>query len=468
MSMTKIAPHARPRKQTDSKTKETTAVVIDSLDISPVPALTDEPTHEAHASHLDFMETPELKNSRQRVKLERLEGERNRLNEIDTLTLWYDTASTLTDDDRSVLERVVNLRYTGVVLYPSNVERLGAMVPARMKKIIQVDDLRELEMVSQLPLFAAAKDRSTGHKLVIASKNLDILSSLRLQGVPTCYRAHVDDAASLHESIASGCRHDYLMIRFRDPTNIPLELVIASLQATKTILIKEISSPLDVDDAIVSLGVMEVGADGIAFSPRDHGCLDEVMRRLDPLVAESMPIESAVIIGTRPVGMGYRSCIDVAGLFSPTEGMIVGSTSQGGILCCPEVFFLPYMDLRPFRVNAGAVHSYVYNTDNRTNYMTELSAGSPIAMVSTTGQIRRGCVGRMKTEVRPLRVIEAEFASGERINTIMQDDWHVRIFSEQGLPLNITELKPGDRILGHRASPGRHVGIKVDEHIIES
>ena len=47
--------------------------------------------------------------------------------------------------------------------------------------------------------------------------------------------------------------------------------------------------------------------------------------------------------------------------------MLIGSTSQGGILACPEVFFLPYMELRPFRVNAGGVHSYVYAMNDRTN-----------------------------------------------------------------------------------------------------
>jgi 3-amino-4-hydroxybenzoic acid synthase len=148
--------------------------------------------------------------------------------------------------------------------------------------------------------------------------------------------------------------------------------------------------------------------------------------------------------------------------------MLVGSTSQGGILCCAEVFYLPYMDLRPFRVNAGAVHSYVYNLDNRTNYMTELRAGSSVMVVDTQGRARRAYVGRVKTEVRPLRLIEAEFRSGQRVNVIMQDDWHVRIFSAESTPLNITELKPGDKILGHCADPGRHVGIKVDEHIVES
>jgi len=44
----------------------------------------------------------------------------------------------------------------------------------------------------------------------------------------------------------------------------------------------------------------------------------------------------------------------------------------------------------------------------------------------------------------------------------------VRIFSADAKPLNITELKPGDKVLGHIAKPGRHVGISVDEHIVET
>jgi 3-dehydroquinate synthase II/3-amino-4-hydroxybenzoic acid synthase len=114
------------------------------------------------------------------------------------------------------------------------------------------------------------------------------------------------------------------------------------------------------------------------------------------------------------------------------------------------------------------VHSYVYNVGDRTDYMTELRAGSPVMVVGTDGKVRKACVGRMKTEVRPLRLIEVEFSGGERVNVLMQDDWHVRVFSEEGKPFNITELKPGSRVLGHVAKPGRHVGIRVDENIVEN
>ncbi|WP_165678966.1 3-dehydroquinate synthase II, partial [Metapseudomonas otitidis] len=309
---------------------------------------------------------------------------------------------------------------------------------------------------------AAARNRS------VALNDAEALAELGQDGLLTCFTSYVDDRDSLLGAIDQGLRFNYLWILFRDPTNIPLELVIASLQPTSTVLMKEIKAPTDVDDAIVSYGVMEYGAEGVIFSPRDHGVMSEFLARMSQAQSyANLNIQVGTVIDSRPVGMGYRACIDAATLFEPDEGMLVGSTSQGGVLCCPEVYFLPYMELRPFRVNAGAVHSYVFNTDNRTDYMSELKAGSPIMIVNSKGRVRRAAVGRMKIEQRPLRLIEVEFPGKERVNVLMQDDWHVRIFSDAAKPLNISELKPGDKVLGYVTEPGRHVGIKINESIIE-
>ncbi len=49
----------------------------------------------------------------------------------------------------------------------------------------------------------------------------------------------------------------------------------------------------------------------------------------------------------------------------------------------------------------------------------------------------------------------------------MQDDWHVRIFSESGQPLNITELRAGSRVKAYLSTVGRHVGVQVREYIKE-
>jgi 3-amino-4-hydroxybenzoic acid synthase len=396
---------------------------------------------------------------RERIKLERVDGDRNRIKESNSLVAWYDTSG-ITEPNayNGLLARVLNQSYTGVVLYPDNLAALAPTIPARVVKVLHVEKDEELR----------ALPAESREDYVVASPHLAVLQRAAEQGLRTCYRAYVDDGASLHSSIQEGSHHNFLMIRFRDPTNIPLELVIASLQATHTLLIKEIGSPEDMDDALVTLGVMEVGADGVMFSPRSHGALDEFLRRLGTITRLTMKLQVGAVRRAVPIGMGYRSCIDTTTMFSPTEGILIGSTSQGALLACPEVFYLPYMELRPFRVNAGAVHSYVYNYDNRTDYMSELRAGSPVMIVDRSGTTRRGSVGRMKTEVRPLRLIEVDFPTGEHINIIMQDDWHVRIFSDDAKPLNITELRPGDKVLGHVAVPGRHVGIKVDEHIIET
>lgn len=397
---------------------------------------------------------------RQHVRLDRVGGERNRAEETGARLVWFDTAgmSTPLDGDR-LLERVVNAAYTGVVLYPDNAAALSPVLPARILKVFHAETIEDLARLSALP--------GDGAGVVVASPHLAVLAKAAQAGRTTCYRAFVDDGESLQHAVGEGHRHGYLMVRFRDPTNIPLELLIATLQGTRTGLVKEIAAT-DVDDAIVTLGVMEVGADGVVFSPRSHDVLADFLGRLRRMERAAITLDVATVVRCAPIGMGVRSCIDTTTLFSETEGLLVGSTSQGAILCCPEVFFLPYMELRPFRVNAGAVHSYVYGFGNHTDYMTELKAGSPVMVVDRTGVTRRASVGRMKTEVRPLRLIEAEFKGGERVNVILQDDWHVRIFSDDARPLNITELRPGDRVLGHLANPGRHVGIKVDEHIVES
>jgi len=398
------------------------------------------------------------------IKIHRADGSRNRMTEATSLVLWFDSRALPSGSDGdALLQRLAALRYTGIVLYWNNVAHYSKLAPARLQKILHVASQDELTAF----LGSEHAKLESASRVIISCPDPGVLDRAHAAGFTTCLRCYVDDAASLHSGIAQGERHQYVMISFRDPTNIPLELVIATLQPTQTILIKEITDPQDVDDAIVSLGVMEVGSEGVMFSPRSPHTLELLQSRLDAVESPSVAIQVGVVRATRPVGMGYRSCVDVATLFSSTEGILVGSTSQGGILCCPEVFFLPYMELRPFRVNAGAVHSYVYSFDDRTDYMTELRAGSPVMIVDQTGKTRRASVGRVKTELRPLRLIEVEFAGGEPVNILMQDDWHVRIFSHEGLPLNITTLKPGDQILGHVSQPGRHVGIKVDEHIIE-
>ncbi|WDD92874.1 3-dehydroquinate synthase II [Burkholderia sp. FERM BP-3421] len=413
-------------------------------------------------------ETPETVAKRTSVKLTNVGGGgESKRSGLDGQLVWYDTVQLAKPQpDDSVFVRVINSLYSGVVVYLENAANLLPAIPERMQVVLKLRDAAELKAFRDSPQHAAFKPDGKRRRSV-AYHDAAALRALGAEGFTTCYTSYVDDRESLLGSINDGLGFNYLWILFRDPTNIPLELVIASLQSTGTILMKEIKDPANVDDAIVSYGVMEYGAEGVIFSPRDHQVMTTFLDQMSEAEHANLSIQVGTVVESRPVGMGYRACIDTSTLFDPDEGMLVGSTSQGGLLCCPEVFFLPYMELRPFRVNAGAVHSYVFNTGNRTDYMSELKAGSPVMLVNSKGRVRRASVGRMKIEQRPLRLIEVEFAGKERVNILMQDDWHVRVFSDGAKPLNISELKPGDKVLGYVTEPGRHVGIKINETIIE-
>jgi len=413
--------------------------------------------------------TQENVSRRQAVRLENITSNIGKKRDVlDGPVIWFDTSKlkiqSPTDD---IFTRIVHLNYTGIIVYLNDsLDKFMKVTPTRMNIILKLKDMSQIKAFKNTEQSKAFLENKDG-RYIVSFNNPGALVELKSLGYNTCYDSYVDDNDSLHGAINDGLEFDYIAILFKDPTNIPLELVIASLQKTQTILLKEISDSNDLDDAIVCLSVMEYGSEGVIFSPNSHDVLDTFINKLQDRVHESLSLQVGTIIQSVPVGMGYRACIDTATLFDEDEGMIVGSTSQGGFLCCPEVFFLPYMELRPFRINAGGIHSYVYNVDDRTDYMSELKTGSTVMLVNSNGRVRTAPVGRMKIEQRPLRMIEAKFSSGEVISVLMQDDWHVRIFSEKAKPLNISELTAGDKVLGYVTDTGRHVGIKIDENIIE-
>jgi 3-amino-4-hydroxybenzoic acid synthase len=108
----------------------------------------------------------------------------------------------------------------------------------------------------------------------------------------------------------------------------------------------------------------------------------------------------------------------------------------------------------------------VWANAGTTEYITDLTAGVTVLGVNTAGIARPAVVGRVKTELRPLRLIEA-VANDVPINLFLQDDWHVRVFDADRKVRNCTNIHPGDKLLAYVCEPGRHVGIKVSESIQE-
>jgi 3-amino-4-hydroxybenzoic acid synthase len=252
-------------------------------------------------------------------------------------------------------------------------------------------------------------------------------------------------------------------VHFTDPTKIPLEIVIAEAMASTGRLLTTVS---DIEDAGIVLDVLEHGPNGVVLAPQGAGAvfqLADLLREKTP----ALDLATLTVESIEHVGLGERVCVDTASRFHEDEGILVGSFSSGFILCCSETHPLPYMPTRPFRVNAGALHSYVVAPKNRTNYLSELGSGSVVLGVRADGTTRRIVVGRAKLESRPLLMITARGEDGTRVCLTLQDDWHVRVLGPGGAVLNVTELTPGTQLLGYLATDQRHVGIPIDEYCAE-
>ncbi|GGV21813.1 3-dehydroquinate synthase II [Kitasatospora herbaricolor] len=271
------------------------------------------------------------------------------------------------------------------------------------------------------------------------------------------------DADTLEDACQSARTEKWSLLLFRDPTKIPLEIVIAAAAKSTGSLI---TIAQDVEEAEIIFGVLELGSDGVMMAPAKVGDA-AALRNSAEFESPNLELTELTITATSHIGMGERACVDTCSHFREDEGILVGSHSKGMILCVSETHPLPYMPTRPFRVNAGAIHSYTLSKGERTNYLSELRTGSKITAVDVKGQTRIITVGRVKIESRPLISIDAVAANGQAVNLILQDDWHVRVLGPGGVVLNSTELKPGDIVLGYLPTEDRHVGYPINEFCLE-
>ena len=253
------------------------------------------------------------------------------------------------------------------------------------------------------------------------------------------------------------------VIRFKDPTKIPLEIVLAAGSRRDAKIMTFVS---DIAEAKVVMSVLESGPDGVIMTPRSAADVEELGRLCGPR-GGALELKEFSVTEIADAGTGDRVCVDTCSNFHPDEGLLVGSFGGGFLLCCSETHPLPYMPTRPFRVNAGAVSSYILSSVDRTNYLSELCQGDVVTGIRVNGNTRPLVVGRVKIETRPLLLIKTRNSDGDTASLILQNDWHVRMLGPGGAVHNITELKPGSVILGYAAARARHVGMAVDEYCLE-
>lgn len=274
----------------------------------------------------------------------------------------------------------------------------------------------------------------------------------------------VDDHASLEVACQAAQNVPQVVVNFADPTKIPLEIVIAAADSSDGKIICGVGDGVD---AGVTINVLEKGPGGVIARSKSLHDIQELLDAIERSTPK-LELEKFTVRSVTHSGVGERVCVDTCTQFAKDEGLLVGSFAHGLFLCVSETHPLPYMPTRPFRVNAGALHSYIFRSDGRTKYLSEVEAGDKLLACTADGRTREVVVGRAKIETRPILTIEASAVNGQKVCLAVQDDWHVRVLGPGAKVLNVTELRSGDSILGFQTGASRHVGWPVDEFCIET
>ncbi|UAL08006.1 MAG: 3-dehydroquinate synthase II [Candidatus Methanogranum gryphiswaldense] len=245
-----------------------------------------------------------------------------------------------------------------------------------------------------------------------------------------------------------------------DWTIIPLENMIAKFHKTDTRIFACASS---VEKAKTYLTTLEKGVDGIVI---DVSTGNEV-RQFADLSMESSDVNLVPlkVLDVKKIEMGDRVCVDTVSMMRPGEGMLIGSTASCLFLIQSESEDNGYVNARPFRVNAGAVHAYVLGPEGKTRYLSELKSGETILLVDKGGKTRISSVGRCKIEQRPMLILEATDGK-EKYTTILQNAETVKLVGPKG-SISVSKIKTGDEVYARLESGGRHFGMKIDETIRE-
>ncbi len=249
-----------------------------------------------------------------------------------------------------------------------------------------------------------------------------------------------------------------VVVKGGDWTIIPLENLLTRAKN----LFLEIAN---LKEGQTAFAILEKGVDGVVLNNPDPLAVRQIIQVLKG-TTEEFQLRPAKIRRVEPLGLGDRVCVDTCSSMIPGEGMLVGNSSQALFLVHSESVDNPFVNPRPFRVNAGPVHAYLRLASGRTKYLSEIRAGDQALVVNFAGQSYPVVVGRAKVERRPLALIEAE-EGGERISVILQNAETIRLTRPDGQPASLVGLKEGSEILVYRERQARHFGAQVDETISE-
>ena len=260
------------------------------------------------------------------------------------------------------------------------------------------------------------------------------------------------------EEIVSLGLQKKVVVKGGDWKIIPLENL---LSRTKNLFV-EIAG---LKEGQTALSILEKGVDGVVLNNSDPDAVRLIIGALK-VEGEKFELFPATIRRVEPLGLGDRVCVDTCTAMVQGEGMLVGNSSQALFLIHSETVENPFVNTRPFRVNAGPVHAYIRLAGGQTKYLSEVRAGDQALVVNFEGKSYPAVVGRAKVERRPLALVQAE-ACGQNISVILQNAETIRLTQPDGKALSLVDLKEGSEVLVYRESSGRHFGVRIDETILE-
>jgi 3-dehydroquinate synthase II len=263
---------------------------------------------------------------------------------------------------------------------------------------------------------------------------------------------------------------EWILLEFGEWQMIPIENIIAACDGGPTKVAARISSAEQVIGAAFAL---QIGVDAIlvpesilataliAKSQRGEATIDSES-------VESLPINLSTceVIEVKEGGVGERVCVDLTTMLELGEGMLVGSSSSSMILVHGETVESEFVPTRPFRVNAGAVHSYIQMADGTTKYLSELKMGDEI-LIASDSVMRSGVVGRIKIERRPFILFRWLDENHNEAGTLLQQAETVRLVTQSGSLVPITNLEIGTSVLGWCGGMGRHIGVSISAQVEE-
>ncbi len=279
------------------------------------------------------------------------------------------------------------------------------------------------------------------------------------EGAVTIHR--VGDLADLDRTLSGAADGSTVVVEWTGDRIIPLENAIAR-RGTRFRLWTLARSAAEVPAA---LGALEHGADRVVVTVRSVNEVDALESVLEGSLPSDLHWTTVPAASIRSAGVGDRVLVDTTSLLRPDEGLLVGSAAAFLFLVTSEAVGSAFSRPRPFRVNAGAAHSYVLMADGSTRYLSELGPGDSVLVTSPRGNVRTARVGRVKIERRPLVMVTIRDEERDR-TVFLQEAETVRLSTEKG-PVAVTELSSSAPLHGVRMAPARHLGTAVQETIEE-